>query len=317
MTTCFDNMIGQKAVKRKLGFYVDAHKVTQRAPFVLFSGNKGCGKTAFAREFADNLRNSDGSKRPFLELNCSVLKNNQTFFENIFLTYLQGNNINCHFDESHNLPKDLAQALLTICNSDSDPVREFRYQDSTFTFNFKKISFLFSTTETDKIFAPLKDRFDIVDFEPYSVSELIDIMKLNCSEVVFINKSEELLGQTLRGNARSAVKMAEQVNTYCDRFGKTFFDEQDFFELCRLVNVLPHGIMNTELTILKELNSRGSCSLQMLASATGLSRTAIQKNFEEYLLKCGFMKIDGQRKITTQGQQIMEKCISFLEKANA
>jgi Holliday junction resolvasome RuvABC ATP-dependent DNA helicase subunit len=141
-------------------------------------------------------------------------------------------------------------------------------------------------------------------------------LKLNCDEIIFNDGSEKLLGGILRGNARSAVKVAELVNTYCVRFDKDTFDEKDFFELCKLTNILPYGIMSNELSILRELNARGSCSLQMLASATGLSRTTIQKDIEGFMLKNGYMRIDGQRKITTFGQKVLKECQEFFDKVN-
>lgn len=313
----FKDMIGQNSVKRKLGFFLDAHKTTSQVPFVMFSGGKGSGKNKFAKEFLKNVKNSDGSSRPTLELNCSILKNTAFLFETIYLTYIRDNNINIIWDELHSLPTDISMALLTICNSDPDPVREFRYQDTNFVFNFKRMGWAFLTTETDKIFPPLKDRFEVVDFEPYEKSELQDILKSNCDSVVFQDESLGMLGDILRGNPRSAVRCAEHVNTYCARFNKSIFGEKDFFELSKLINILPHGLLNTELSLLKELNSRGPSTLQMLVSATGLSRSAIQKDHEVHLMRKGFLKIEGLRKITVKGQDALNDCKIFIEKANA
>jgi hypothetical protein len=45
----------------------------------------------------------------------------------------------------------------------------------------------------------------------------------------------------------------------------------------------------------------------MLSAVTGMSRTAIQKEAELYLLKRGLMKIDGQREISGKGMNILQK----------
>lgn len=301
----FDDIVGQEALKRKLSFYLDAFKTTQRLPFLLFQGPKGFGKTLFARNVARNLLNRDGSKRQFLELNCSVIRNNQMFFENIFLQYLHNRPTIVLFDECHNLPRDLAQALLTICNTEKDSVRDFAWDQSTYTFDFTKLVFMFATTEPDRLFGPLKDRFDIVDFENYTKSDIKQIISSNCEDVEFKGTIMDNIADNVRGNARSCVKMAEQIATYCSKVGKVSFDANDWKSLSHSLNLLPYGMTNTEVMVLRELQKRGSCSLNMLASATGLSRTALQRDTEQYLLKCDFIRIDGKRKITDLGQRVL------------
>ena len=149
-------------------------------------------------------------KGQFLELNCSTIKNNEQFFEQIFLPLIADNEITILFDECHALPQDLTMAFLTIFNAESNTRKTFEWNEMTFEFNFKQQTFLFATTETDKIFPPLKDRLTIVDFEPYSSTDLSDILKLCAPEVKFVNNVEEKIASTIRGNARSAVKRAKR-----------------------------------------------------------------------------------------------------------
>ena len=85
MKDYFPDLVGQQAVKKKLSFYIDAFNTTSQAPFLLMAGAKGLGKTEFAKNFAKNLYNQDGDKRSFIEINCSTIKNNEKFFEQIFL----------------------------------------------------------------------------------------------------------------------------------------------------------------------------------------------------------------------------------------
>jgi Holliday junction resolvasome RuvABC ATP-dependent DNA helicase subunit len=307
----FENIVGQTALKRKLSFYIDAFETTRRIPFLLFGGAKGFGKTMFARAMAKHLTNPDGSKRQLLELNCSIIRNNQMFFENIFLQYIHGRPITVLFDECHNLPKDLSQALLTICNTEKDSVRDFSWQDATYTFDFTKISFMFATTEQDKIFPPLKDRMDIVDFDSYSKSDMKQIILNNSNETVYDDNVLDSIVNSVRGNARSCVKMAEQITTYCKKNSKAVFNKDDWKSLCHHVNILPMGLNNSELIVLRELQARGSCSLNMLASATGMSRGALQRDIEQYLMKLDLIRIDGKRKITQRGQDVLRLATSM------
>ena len=105
MTNYFPDLIGQHSVKKKLSFYLQAFEKTSQAPFLLMAGAKGLGKTEFAKAFASNLANEDGDKRAFLELNCSTIKNNEQFFEQIFIPLIMDNEITILFDECHALPQ--------------------------------------------------------------------------------------------------------------------------------------------------------------------------------------------------------------------
>ena len=184
-TTIFKNLIGQDEVKRQLSFYADAQNKTGVAPFLMLSGAKGLGKTEFAKQYADALKNKDGGKRPFLEINCSTIKNANAFFEQIFLPIVMHNEITILMDEAHMLPKDLVNAFLTVFNTEKGSYKEYHHAEQIFQFDFTKQNFIFATTELDKLFAPFKDRLTIVDFKPYTIEELAEITALVCGEIEF------------------------------------------------------------------------------------------------------------------------------------
>ena len=66
------------------------------------------------------------------------------------------------------------------------------------------------------------------------------------------------------------------------------------------------GLSNIEVEILRILDERGDCTLQMLSSVTGMSRSALQRDAEIYLLRQGLLKIDGLRKITKKGVDLLK-----------
>jgi Holliday junction resolvasome RuvABC ATP-dependent DNA helicase subunit len=282
--TMFNTLIGQEDVKRQLSFYAKAQNKTGVAPFLMMSGAKGLGKTEFAKEYAANLKNQDGSKRPFLEVNCSTIKNANAFFEQIFLPIAMNNEVTILLDEAHMLPKDLVNAFL----------------------DFSMQSFIFATTELDKLFAPFKDRLTIVDFRPYTVQELAGIVDLVCGEIEFDDGLLNKIAETTRGNARSAVKRSREIMLYCESNNKKDYTNDDWKSMCYTLGIKPLGLSNIEIEILSILKERGNCSLQMLSAVTGMSRTAIQKEAELYLLKRGLMKINGQREISGKGVNVLK-----------
>lgn len=304
MSNYFSDLVGQDAVKRKLTFYLNAFHKTSQAPFLLMAGAKGLGKTEFAKAFAKNLHNQDGEKRAFLELNCSTIKNNEQFFEQIFLPLICDNEITILFDECHELPQDLTMAFLSIFNTESNSRKNFEWNGMNFEFNFMKQTFIFATTETDKIFPPLKDRLTIVDFEPYSEKELAEIVKLCAPDIFITDECIEKVASTIRGNARSAVKRAKEINLYCGANEINTFDIDNFKELCETIGILPFGITNTEKQVLEILNQCGSVSLTSLSAKLGLSATAVRRDHELYLLNKNLIEIDGKRKITFSGRKI-------------
>ena len=291
----FNSLIGQDHIKRQLDFYLRAHKATGVTPFLMFNGAKGLGKTEFAKQFAKEL------KKPMLEINCSTIKNSKQFFEQIFMPVIMDNEITILFDECHALPKDLVMAFLTVFNIDNSRRREFSFEDSSLEFNFEKQTYVFATTEPDKLFAPFKDRLTIIDFKPYSQIELSDILQKKLDHVSFDSATLVSISDSLRGNARSAVKRAKEIEMYCESKNQAPFGPQDWKELCHDLGIDALGLTNTEIEILHVLKNRGDCTLGMLSAATGLSRTCIQRDSEIHLLKKGLMNIDIKRKITPAG----------------
>jgi len=301
----FDGLIGQDNVKRKLSFYLKAFNKTSICPFLNFVGAKGLGKTEFAKAFARNLTNQDGSPRPFLEINCSTIKNNEAFFEQIFLQVIANNEVTILLDEAHALPKDLTNAFLTIFNTEKDHVKDFHWEEQVFTFNFKKQTFLFATTESDKLFPPLKDRLTTIDFEPYAYSELGQILQTKVPDVNFTADALYQISKTTRGNARNAVMRAKEIMLFCEAENCPNFDGASFEKFCDTLGILPHGITCTEKQLLQILAERGACTLSMLSASTGLSTTSIRADHELYLLRKNFMQIDGKRKITSDGRKVL------------
>lgn len=306
MNNYFDDLIGQSAVKSKLSFYLNAFYKTSQAPFLLMAGAKGLGKTEFAKAFAKNLCNKEGDKRSFLEINCSTIKNNEQFFEQIFIPLIMDNEITILFDECHALPQDLTMAFLSIFNTESNAKKVFEWQGVGFEFNFRQQTFIFATTETDKIFPPLKDRLTTVDFEPYTTTELSEIIKICLPDISFEDNCLLEIAKTVRNNARSAVKRSKEIALYCGAKEQVTFNSLDFADLSKQIGILPMGITNTEKQLLVSLKKIGSATLTSLSAQLGLSKTALQRDHEMYLLNKNLIEIDGKRRITSIGRQLCE-----------
>ena len=300
-TDMFEGLIGQDTLKSKLGFYTEAKKATGTLPFLLFNGAKGLGKTEFAKAFGKSL------SKPLIEINCSTIRNAEQFFEQVFIPAILDKDVTVLLDEAHALPKDLEMAFLTIFNVEGAKTKRFEFGESSLLFEFERQTFLFATTELDKLFPPFKDRLTQLDFEPYSAEQLSGIIEKKMSWIDFKDNVLAEICLTVRGNARSAIKRALEVSAYAEVYNQSTFGRKDWKNLCGLLGILPYGINATELQVMRILKERGACTLQMLSAVTGMSRTALQKEAEIFLLKNGFMRIDGKREITGKGTKALEK----------
>jgi Holliday junction resolvasome RuvABC ATP-dependent DNA helicase subunit len=297
----FEKLVGQSEVKSRLEFYGEAYKAGSIIPPIMLNGAKGLGKTEFAKEFAK------GINKKLLEINCGTIRSANQFFEQVFMRAIAGNEITILFDECHALPKDLVEVFLTVFNVEGAKTKEVAIGDGFATFDFQKQNFLFATTELHKIFDPLKDRMTIVDFKTYSALDLAHIIQKKIDWVQFDDGLIQQVADTVRGNARSAVKRALEIKAFCEIKNKSKMNASDWAEMKRILGIKPYGLTNLEVQILKVLKSNGPSSLQMLSAVTGMSRSAIQLDAENNLLRSGFVEIDGKRKITIKGSSILKE----------
>jgi Holliday junction resolvasome RuvABC ATP-dependent DNA helicase subunit len=294
----FDKLVGQDSVKKKLGFYLEAYNSTSIVPFLNFVGAKGLGKTEFAREFGRNILNNEGNKRTFVEINSSTVKGVNQFFEQIYLPFILDKEVTIFFDEAHALPKELIMVFLSIFNTESGHEK---------TIIHKETAYLFATTESDKIFAPFKDRLITVDFDNYSQGDLSQIFLNNLVNITFADDALDYISSTFRGNARNCVQRVKDIQFYSKSRNINHFSMVEVKDLCDTLSILPEGCSQIEWRILNILRKEGRQSLQSLSARTGLSRNSIQKDHENYLLSKGYIEIDGQRLITAKGCALLNK----------
>ena len=300
----FDTLIGQKEVKSQLGFYADLFNAGFVVPPIMLNAAKGLGKTAFATAFHQETKQSS---RKFIEINCGTIRNAEQFFDQFFVPQVMGQNVTVLFDECHALPKDLTNIFLTAFNVEGAKKKLVSVAEGFMEFDFEKQIYLFATTELHKLFDPLKDRLTIIDFKQYDEKELGEIMQNKVDWVSYEDGVMPSIVSCVKGNARSAIKLALKIQDWCNKNRISSMCHGEWAKMKKHFNILPFGLTNIEVQILRALQKRGACSLQMLSAITGMSRQAIQQEAENNLLRKGFMDIDGKRKITNKGTKILEQ----------
>jgi Holliday junction resolvasome RuvABC ATP-dependent DNA helicase subunit len=305
----FDEMIGQSKTKSVLGFYIDAFEKTEILPHMFIVGQRGQGKTMLATQVAKNLRSKTlGRVKPMLTINCSTLKNVRQFIEDIVLQYVRDQHITLFFDEVHEMPAPIQTCLLTVLNPNKHNMNTLRFEDYHIEFDFTKVSFIFATTDPQRVITPLKDRCRMIHMEEYQYDELGEIVKNNSEDLEFDEETLRDIASVCRGNARNATLMAkDNILQFARRHNVSFIDMNIWNRIKGLLGILPLGLENTELQILKVLKDRHICSLTNISAVTGLSTQALRAEFELYPLKHNLMEIaQGGRRLTKQGREYLE-----------
>lgn len=307
INSTFDGAVGQHSVKQQLSLFIDAYKHTNRLPFINLITSKGGGKSFFARKFREGLKRSDGSRPPLLPLNGATLTSVDQFFEQVYPEWV--NNNACLFlDEIHNIPKQLQQIFLDILDVKDDPIREVTYEDIPYVFDFRKISFLAATTDQQKLVKPLRDRFEDVCFDDYSIDELYQIFCDKIDGASIDSDVKSFVQDTLRGNPRDAVKKAMNMNTFIAAKQVSRVTKSLWKEFCSIMGVFPCGINKNEKRLIGALAGKSKgLTLTNLSCVTGFEAQVIQKEYESILMQKGLMEVDGRRKLTAKGQALAKQ----------
>lgn len=309
----FPGVVGQKKVKRQLSFYVSTYYVTQILPHLLIIGGKGSGKTHLSTLVARNLKVNDlgGNIKPMLKINCATIKKLSNLIQNVLLPYIR-EYMTIFFDECHALEIGAQEALLTALSPDKNFIGYINHQDGIIEINYKKISCIFATTQPDLLNNAFKDRLRVIQLEPYSRDDLANILQFHSNEQGIEISSNVLfdVASVCRGNPRSCVKMANEIIVpFCQNISSKIFEKNSWNNLRKLLSIYPLGLGETELQILRELEKTNyPRSLTSLAASTGLEKSAIQGEYEHYLMKMGLMEIaENGRKLTEKGKQYLEE----------
>tara|TARA_R110002110_G_scaffold11785_7_gene56433 strand:- start:5438 stop:6403 length:966 start_codon:yes stop_codon:yes gene_type:complete len=311
----FPDIIGQESVKRQLGFFIKGYNAFQEGkgnappPHLLFTAPKGCGKTTIAKAFGRNLVPNGMSKhKPLLEINCATIRTLRQFFNSVVIPNLIERDVTVLLDEASELPRDVVMAMLTILNPNPNHSNSFSYEDYDVVFDFKRLTFIVCTTEGQSLFDPFVDRFWRIGLEEYSMSNLADIVRMGLSKGVKVDKKTGLeIATVLRGNARSAQKMASNINQYCSFSNIKKFTVDHWNKLTNTLGISPLGLLPDERRVLNELCKVKEMRLTQLASKLGLTRQSVQYDLELFLQKMNLIGITtGGRYLTKGGHQYLK-----------
>ena len=304
----YSEIVGQEKTKAKLNFLLEGFEQTKIMPHLLFVAPRGCGKTMIAQETAKIM-----NRQKNVIVNCSTIKNVKSFFNQIMLPYVYDKDTTIIFDEASELPRDVTMALLTILNPNTNNQNEFTFEDGTYTFRFNQNSFIFCTTEAQKIFHALADRLYRIDMEDYSYVSLGKIIQNNLkskTQFVELDVIDEV-ASVCRGNARQAQSLANQISSYLMSKKSNKLTSGGWSEIKGKLSIYPLGLSEIELNIIKILKEHGEVRLTNLSAKTNLTKDMLQKNVEMYLMRNNLIEIRPTgRALTKKGHDYHKEHIS-------
>ena len=304
----YSEIVGQEKTKAKLNFLLEGFEQTKIMPHLLFVAPRGCGKTMIAQETAKIM-----NRQKNVIVNCSTIKNVKSFFNQIMLPYVYDKDTTIIFDEASELPRDVTMALLTILNPNTNNQNEFTFEDGTYTFRFNQNSFIFCTTEAQKIFHALADRLYRIDMEDYSYISLGKIIQNNLkskSQFIELDVIDEV-ASVCRGNARQAQSLANQISSYLVSKKSNKLTSGGWSEIKGKLSIYPLGLSEIELNIIKILKEHGEVRLTNLSAKTNLTKDMLQKNVEMYLMRNNLIEIRPTgRALTKKGHDYHKEHLS-------
>jgi Holliday junction resolvasome RuvABC ATP-dependent DNA helicase subunit len=304
----YSEIVGQEKTKAKLNFLLEGFEQTKIMPHLLFVAPRGCGKTMIAQETAKIM-----NRQKNVIVNCSTIKNVKSFFNQIMLPYVFDKDVTIIFDEASELPRDVTMALLTILNPNTNNQNEFTFEDGTYNFRFNQNSFIFCTTEAQKIFHALADRLYRIDMEDYSYISLGKIIQNNLkskSQFIELDVIDEV-ASVCRGNARQAQSLANQISSYLMSKKSNKLTSGGWSEIKGKLSIYPLGLSEIELNIIKILKEHGEVRLTNLSAKTNLTKDMLQKNVEMYLMRNNLIEVRPTgRALTKKGHDYHKEHLS-------
>src|SRR6059058_1783077 len=193
-------VIGQKAVARRLGIAVNAcKKLKEPLGHILFDGPPGLGKTTFATVLPNEIGTSiQMTSGPALSKPADLLP---------FLTNLEEGSI-LFIDEIHRMPRVVEEFIYPAMEDFRiDIVLGEGMSARTISMPLKRFTLIGATTRSGMLSGPMRDRFKMHEhLEFYSVEELSTIVRVNAAKLntpITVSAAHELAKRS-RGTPRVA-----------------------------------------------------------------------------------------------------------------
>lgn len=193
--TNLDEMSGQNNVKKVLsGFF--SRSIDKVPRVYLLQGDSGTGKTTTARIINDFFGVNEHCFHELDGANFNSVNDARAVIESTTMTPMFGDKVTILIDECHRLSKEAWDIFLKPTEDIKDHV-----------------IFIFATTEKQKIKKTIRDRCQVLNFNPLKDKDLLSLLKNICKkEEKMIEKEEAVcIVKKSEGSARRAISLLESI----------------------------------------------------------------------------------------------------------
>jgi Holliday junction DNA helicase RuvB len=266
-------------------------------------GSKSTGKTELFRRIGEALQ------IPALVLSKSTLSTEENFFKEVAkeIDDVSGGMLTpepmlIFIDEVHVLSRRVQDSLLTALESDD---RCFRSKHGD--INTKNITFVVATTDPGKLSEAFLSRLLIINLEPYTTQEIVNILKYRRARDAHIDvaaralddHSLELIAKAARTTPRKAIEILKQISVAVALKEIDPDYHSIMVDLYMTLGTDHNGLTEDDKKYLKFLKANGSIGLNSLAAALDTEPNNIKEIIEPYLIRLGLVRMNRSGRMLT------------------
>lgn len=286
---CFEDYIGQSALKETLQVSIEAAKVRETAlDHLLFYGPPGLGKTTLAMVIANQMgADIKITSAPSLERPRDII--------GLLMSIKSGSIL--FIDEIHRLNKISEEILypamedfaLDMTSGKSQTVQSIRVPIPKFTL-------IGATTKAGSLSGPLRDRFGIIHrLQFYSIEELSQVIKRTAKilDIKITDEGAEIIANASRGTPRIANRLIKRVADFALIKYDGLITEQVAKDSLLNLNIDEYGLDNIDrqlLSFIVENYDGGPVGIETIAAALCEDVKTIEDVYEPYLMQLGLLQ---------------------------
>jgi Holliday junction resolvasome RuvABC ATP-dependent DNA helicase subunit len=156
------------------------------------------------------------------------------------------------------------------------------------------------------MFGALKNRCEMIYFEPYSNADVLNILRFYMPGIELKCNLDEL-SVACRNRARDTYILAKNIERYCGFKNSKCIESNDWNNIKSLFNIKPMGINSVEFDILNYINIHEPISCSNIASGLMTTEESIKTEFEVRLRELDLICNTSQgRVLTDKGKMYIE-----------